>query len=83
MRKKNTIEKNNDMKKRDDIDIINIILFYVREILYSLKPAIDNILNKEEIDMYRTFQDVGDLFDKLSNKCEEAGYINSLENLEN
>ena len=83
MRKKQTIEKNNDMKNRNDIEIINIILFYVREILYSLKPAIDNILNKEEIDLYRTFKEVGDMFDKISDKCEEASYSNSLENLEN
>jgi len=83
MRKKKTIEKNNDTNKVSDVQIIKIILFYVGEILYSLKPAINNILNKEEMDMYHTFKDVGDLFDKLSDKCEEAGYVNSLENLKN
>ncbi len=81
MRKKKTIEKNNDMKNRNDIEIIKIILFYVGEILYSLKPAIDNILNKEEIDMYRTFIDVKNMFNKLSDKCEELGYLSSLESL--
>jgi len=83
MRKKKTIENNNDMKNRNDIEIIKIILFNVGEILYSLKPAINNILNKEEIDLYHTFKEVGDTFDKISDKCEEVGYMNSLDNLEN
>lgn len=81
MRKKKIIEKNNDMNNISDVKVIKIILFYVGEILYSLKPAIDNILNKEEIDVYRTFKDVGEMFDKLSDKCEELGYSSSLESL--
>ena len=60
------------MNKVNDIDIIKMILFYVGKILYSLKPAIDNILNKEEIDMYNTFKDMQVLFNNLSDKCEEA-----------